>query len=133
VNPKAGLDVLEERKFLTLPGFELQSLGRPARSQSLYRLRYFGSLWSPVLSFKNRGETLFEKYNGNFTHGLIRTRLCSGSKWPSIGSNRKYAGTLLHVEFEGFPSNDLRDVERATSVVVCLLINEFCIEFQQYL
>jgi hypothetical protein len=28
------------RKFLTLPGLELRTLGRPARSQSLYRLRY---------------------------------------------------------------------------------------------
>jgi hypothetical protein len=31
------------RQFLTLPGLELQDLGRPARSQSLYRLRYPGS------------------------------------------------------------------------------------------
>jgi hypothetical protein len=36
---KAGLDV-EGRKFLTLPGLELWPLGRPARSQSLYQLRY---------------------------------------------------------------------------------------------
>jgi hypothetical protein len=28
---------------LTLPGLELRPLGRPARSQSLYRLRYPGS------------------------------------------------------------------------------------------
>jgi hypothetical protein len=27
-------------KFLTLPGLELQPLGRPTSSQSLYRLRY---------------------------------------------------------------------------------------------
>jgi hypothetical protein len=31
------------RKFLTLQGLELRPLGRPARSQSLYRLRYPGS------------------------------------------------------------------------------------------
>jgi hypothetical protein len=43
VNPRAGLDDLEKRKFLTLPGFELRPVGRPARSQSLYRLRYAGS------------------------------------------------------------------------------------------
>jgi hypothetical protein len=36
--PKAGLDV-EKTKFLTLPGLELGLLGRPGRSQSLYRLR----------------------------------------------------------------------------------------------
>jgi hypothetical protein len=32
VNPRAGLDDLEKRKFLTLPGLELRPLGRPARS-----------------------------------------------------------------------------------------------------
>jgi hypothetical protein len=40
VDPRVGLDDVENRKFLTLPGRELRSLGRPARSQSLYRLRY---------------------------------------------------------------------------------------------
>jgi hypothetical protein len=43
VDPKAGLDDVEKRKFLTLPGLELRPLGLPARSQSLYRLRYPGS------------------------------------------------------------------------------------------
>jgi hypothetical protein len=43
VGLRAGLDDVEERKFLTLPGLELRSLGHPARSQSLYRLRYPGS------------------------------------------------------------------------------------------
>jgi hypothetical protein len=38
VDPRAGLDDVEKRKFLTLPGLELRPLGRPARSQSLYRL-----------------------------------------------------------------------------------------------
>jgi hypothetical protein len=33
-----------KRKFFTLPGLELRTLGRPARSQSLYRLRYPGFL-----------------------------------------------------------------------------------------
>jgi hypothetical protein len=41
--PGAGLDDVEKRKFLTLPGLELRTLGRPARSQSLYRLGYPGS------------------------------------------------------------------------------------------
>jgi hypothetical protein len=36
---------VEKKKFLILPGLEPQSLGRPARSQSLYRLRYsFGKI-----------------------------------------------------------------------------------------
>jgi hypothetical protein len=32
VDLRAGLDDLEKRKFLTLPGLELRHLGRPARS-----------------------------------------------------------------------------------------------------
>jgi hypothetical protein len=40
VDPRAGLDNMEKRKFLTLSGLEFRPLGRPARSQSLYRLRY---------------------------------------------------------------------------------------------
>jgi hypothetical protein len=43
VGPRAGLDDVEKRKFLTLRGLELQPIGRPARNQSLYRLRYPGS------------------------------------------------------------------------------------------
>jgi hypothetical protein len=39
VDPRADLDDVEKRKFLTLPGLELPPLGRRARSQSLYRLR----------------------------------------------------------------------------------------------
>jgi hypothetical protein len=44
IGPIAGLGDLEKRKFLTLPGFELRPLRRPARSQSLHRLRYPGSI-----------------------------------------------------------------------------------------
>jgi hypothetical protein len=35
LDPRAGLDDVEKKKFLTLPGLELRSLGRPARSHSL--------------------------------------------------------------------------------------------------
>jgi hypothetical protein len=38
MGPKAGLDDVRKRKFLTLPGLELRSLVRSTRSQSLYRL-----------------------------------------------------------------------------------------------
>jgi hypothetical protein len=41
VGPRAGLN-MEKRKFFTLSGVELTALGGPARSQSLYRLRYPG-------------------------------------------------------------------------------------------
>jgi hypothetical protein len=32
VDPRAGLDDVEKRKFLTLQGLELKPIGRPARS-----------------------------------------------------------------------------------------------------
>jgi hypothetical protein len=39
VVPVASLDgVVEKREFLTIPGLELRPVGRPARSQSLYRI-----------------------------------------------------------------------------------------------
>jgi hypothetical protein len=45
MGPKAGVDYMERRKFLNLPGLELRPLGRSARSQSLYQLRYPGSVF----------------------------------------------------------------------------------------
>jgi hypothetical protein len=44
VDPRAALDDVEKRKFLTLPGLEIRHLGRSAFCQSLYRLRYPSSL-----------------------------------------------------------------------------------------
>jgi hypothetical protein len=41
--PRASLDNVEKRKFLTLLGLKLWPLGHPACSQSLYQLRYPGS------------------------------------------------------------------------------------------
>jgi hypothetical protein len=38
VDPRAGLDDMEKWKFLTLAELEIRPLGRPVRSQSLYRL-----------------------------------------------------------------------------------------------
>jgi hypothetical protein len=43
MDPRAGVDDVDKRKSVNLPGYELRPLGRPARSQSLYRLRYPGS------------------------------------------------------------------------------------------
>jgi hypothetical protein len=53
MDPRVGLDDMEKRKFLTLLGLKLRTLGRPARSQSLYRLRNPGSSDVAVLSFNN--------------------------------------------------------------------------------
>jgi hypothetical protein len=51
-----GFAVLEKKQFLTLLGLELRPLGRPARSQPLYRLRYPSSphcnrLYSNIAKF----------------------------------------------------------------------------------
>jgi hypothetical protein len=43
MGPRAGLDNVEKRQFFLLPGLELRPLGRPARSQLLYRFSYSGS------------------------------------------------------------------------------------------
>jgi hypothetical protein len=47
VGPIAGLEHMEKRKSLTLRGIELRPLGRPASSQSLYRLRHPDSCAPP--------------------------------------------------------------------------------------
>jgi hypothetical protein len=44
VGAGAWLDDVEKRKLLILQGLELRPLSRPARSQSVCRLRYSGSL-----------------------------------------------------------------------------------------
>jgi hypothetical protein len=69
VGPRAGLDDVEKRKFLTLPGLELLTRGRPARSQSLYRLRYPGSYRGIIkgLIFRNHTDTR------SFPHFFLRT------------------------------------------------------------
>jgi hypothetical protein len=43
VNPRAGLEDVVKTTILRPAGLELRPLGRPARSQSLCRLRYSGS------------------------------------------------------------------------------------------
>jgi hypothetical protein len=54
VDLRAGLHDVQKKKFFTLPGLELRPLGRPARSQSLYRLSYPGSvILSKQFSFIN--------------------------------------------------------------------------------
>jgi hypothetical protein len=55
VRPRAGLGDMERLKFLTLPGLELRPLGRPARSQSLHRLRYHDSLSLSLSLYPRRG------------------------------------------------------------------------------
>jgi hypothetical protein len=51
VDPRVGLDAVEKRRFLILPGPELRPLGRPARSQSLSRLIVLLLLISSLLLY----------------------------------------------------------------------------------
>jgi hypothetical protein len=44
MDPTAGLDDMQKWNFLTLPRLELRPISSPARSQSLYRLRYPGTV-----------------------------------------------------------------------------------------
>jgi hypothetical protein len=44
VGPGIGLDDMNNRKILSLPGLELQPLRRPAHSQLLYQLHYSNSV-----------------------------------------------------------------------------------------
>jgi hypothetical protein len=47
VHPRAGLDNMKKRKFLTLLEPEVRTLGGPASRQPLYRLRYKGP-YTPI-------------------------------------------------------------------------------------
>jgi hypothetical protein len=58
-DPTAGLDDVEKKKFLTLPGLELRPLGRPARSQSLFRLRYPGFSFFFSFSFSSSSSSYY--------------------------------------------------------------------------
>jgi hypothetical protein len=49
-----------KRKFVTLPGLHLQPLGRPARSQWLYRLTYPGSSDCIILAPRRENYNFFE-------------------------------------------------------------------------
>jgi hypothetical protein len=71
VGPRAGLDDVEKSKFLTLPALELRTLGRPVRSQSLYRLHYPDHISSNINISKHKGRKTESKFT---EHGRIRVR-----------------------------------------------------------
>jgi hypothetical protein len=52
VGHKINLDDVERRTIFPRPGLKLQLLGRPARSQSLYRLRYLDFLQKSFKQYK---------------------------------------------------------------------------------
>jgi hypothetical protein len=71
VDARAGLDDVDKRKFLALPGLELRPVGRPARSQSLYKLFRRATLKKPndILS-KDTKRVHLKKENINFVETL---------------------------------------------------------------
>jgi hypothetical protein len=65
VDPRAGLDDMEKRKFLTLPGLELRPLSRPVRSQVLFSqniLRDRASKQAKAVSFHTVPNSLFTNH-----------------------------------------------------------------------
>jgi hypothetical protein len=64
VNRRASRHDLKKRKFLPPPGLVLRPLGRPASSQSLYRLSYPGSYQQ-----NKRGQLTFRR--GVFYAGRV--------------------------------------------------------------
>jgi hypothetical protein len=65
VGPRVLEDV-EKRRIMILKGLEHRPIGRPARSQSLYRLRYPGSS-TRDLKFQNCKQRLQDKVTGRVT------------------------------------------------------------------
>jgi hypothetical protein len=80
VGPRAGLEAMEKRKILPLPRLELRPLGRPARSPSLYRLRYPCCLNEDVLTEITQFH--YEKRRVNQTSLKIQYYM-----WISFGVN----------------------------------------------
>jgi hypothetical protein len=99
VDPRAGLDDLEKRKFLKPLGLELGTFCRPARSQSLYRLRYPGSSPYKVLSLNILLEIPVEIPVGGIgtqvtdIHLFIKSPVTAARQ----GSSRHYRGRRRHV------------------------------------
>jgi hypothetical protein len=60
VGSRTGLDDLERRNILSLPGLELQFLDRPVRVQPLCRLRYHKFMERFVIDYTGLFETIFE-------------------------------------------------------------------------
>jgi hypothetical protein len=72
VGPRVGLDDVEKRKFLTVSGLEL---GRPARNQSLYRLRY------PISKMEIILKRILQNHDVMDWNGFVRFRMQTTGGW----------------------------------------------------
>jgi hypothetical protein len=114
VGPRARLDVVEKRIFFTLPGLKLRPLSRPARNQSLYRLRCPGSLrgWCKVFYFKvvsHKYRHFCSEIGVNVWH--VALLVCEASRL-SLG-----CGLQFEIASRLEAGNELRHVSRWFSVV----------------
>jgi hypothetical protein len=121
VDPRAGLNDLEKRKFLTLSGLELRPLTRKARSQSLYRLCYPGSylslvlkslLWSCQNSFR---QSVLSNFNLNFLTEMFpllfdlyfcMTLLTNNNNNNNNNKTNRNYSALFHISVGFFPFID---------------------------
>jgi hypothetical protein len=86
VGPRTGLDSVDRREILTLPGLELRPLGLPTRSQSLNRLSYRGSRGSEGTHFLQSGPS-----QPTFRGRCRRAGTCTWTPWRRDAA----AGDLL--------------------------------------
>jgi hypothetical protein len=95
VGPRTGLDDVQMRKFLPSPGLELRPLGHPARRQSLYRIRYSGSLGKELWIPWNKGNFFnsWELGRPNFSTELPLNGFKFYNSQPLI--NRAVADVLI--------------------------------------
>jgi hypothetical protein len=77
LGPRTGLDDVERRKILSLPGLEFRPLGRPAHSQSLYQWLSNGAGQEVARCAANIMKLYFNK---EFWHQLI-----ASSPWYYTG------------------------------------------------
>jgi hypothetical protein len=78
VGPRAGLDNLEKREFLTLPGLEL----RP-----LVGSRYTAALWSDRFR-RSHGRPMNAEDNITLDLKGVGLKVVNGLNWLGIGTNR---------------------------------------------
>jgi hypothetical protein len=68
MGPSTGLEHMERRKIMPLPGHELLPLGRPGHSQSLCRLRDSGS----QLTYTYQNTSIVSTHRIDAIHGNKR-------------------------------------------------------------
>jgi hypothetical protein len=81
VDPRTGLDKVEERQILTLLVFELQPLGRRARSQSPYRLIIGRLVYLNNKPERTWNETAIDHFHLQCRHIPGRSEVKNGNPW----------------------------------------------------